>query len=147
MRLAASLIIVSSMMLVGASANALERFAGIEDGSDANLKAVCKDYMINSFLKNDPDLFFHLLPKSMKKMEAMLEKDWPEGHLKRFGAEPLTEYDFFVMNDEFRESIYKGHPVKSISIKYQAGIMKRYRGSSCSFEQFEDKRWYLAQKP
>lgn len=147
MRSVASLITISSIMLFSTSASALERFAGIEDGSDANLKAVCKDYMVNSYLKNDPELFFHLLPKSMKKMESMLEKDWPEGHLKRFGAEPLTEYDFFEIDDEFRESIYKGHPVKSISIKYQAGVMKRYRSSSCSFEQFEDNRWYLAQKP
>jgi len=75
MRLVASLITISSMMLYSVSASALERFAGIEDGSDANLKAVCQDYMVNSFLKNDSELFFHLLPKSMKKMEAMLEKD------------------------------------------------------------------------
>ncbi|AZG72108.1 hypothetical protein [Shewanella livingstonensis] len=147
MRLIVSLITISSIMLFSISASALERFAGIEDGSDANLKAVCKGYMVNSYLKNDPELFFHLLPKSMKKMEAMLEKDWPDGHLKRFGAEPLTEYDFFEIDDELRESIYKGHPVKSISIKYQAGVMKRYRGSSCSFEQFENKRWYFVQKP
>ncbi|QYJ98271.1 hypothetical protein K0J45_03250 [Shewanella alkalitolerans] len=147
MRLAASLITISSIMLVCASVHALERFAGIEDGSDANLKAVCKDYMVNSYLKNDPELFFHLLPKSMVSRTERLEKKWYEGHLKRFGSEPLSKYDIFEMEDEFRDSFYKGHAIKSISIKYKAGIMKRYKGSSCSFEQFEDKRWYFAQKP
>ncbi|QYK13549.1 hypothetical protein K0I63_03265 [Shewanella rhizosphaerae] len=147
MRLVASLIIVSIMMLVGASANALERFAGIEDGSDANLKAVCKDYMINSFLKNDPDLFFHLLPKSMKRMETMLEKDWPEGHLKRFGNEPLSEYEIFEIKDEIENTEYKGHKIKRIRFKYKAGTMERYRRSACSFKQDNDQRWYFSQKP
>jgi hypothetical protein len=147
MRLVASLITLSSMMLFSVSASALERFAGIEDGSDANLKTVCQDYMVNSYLKNDPDIFFHLLPKSMVSRAERLEKKWYEGHLKRFGAESLTEYELFEMKDEVEKSEYKGHPVKSISIKYKAGVMKRYRRSLCSFEQFEDKRWYFAQKP
>ncbi|WP_299570112.1 hypothetical protein [uncultured Shewanella sp.] len=129
------------------SASALERFAGIEDGSDEYLKAVCKDYMVNSYLKNNPELFFHLLPKSMKKRETILENDWPQGHLKRFGSVPLTEYDFFEMEDVFTEKMYKGHKTKYIGLKYKAGKMERVKGSSCGFEQFEDNRWYLAQKP
>ncbi|TVP15532.1 hypothetical protein [Shewanella sp. KCT] len=69
MRLVASLIAISSIMLFSISASALERFAGIEDGSDANLRAVCQNYMVNGFLKNNPELFFHLSPKSMKNGE------------------------------------------------------------------------------
>ncbi|WP_133126577.1 hypothetical protein [Shewanella sp. 10N.286.52.B9] len=147
MRITAVTMAFLSIMLLSTSVNALERFAGIEDGSDENLKAVCKNYMLNSYLKNDPELFFHLLPKSMKKMEPMLEKDWPEGHLKRFGSEPLTKYDVYEMDDGFTEEMYKGHKIKYIGVKYKAGIMERIKGSSCGFEQFEDNRWYLAQKP
>ncbi|MFT5636237.1 MAG: hypothetical protein ACI89T_001695 [Cognaticolwellia sp.] len=147
MRLAAKLITMTSVVLLSFSATALERYAGLADGSDENLKAVCQDYMVNSFLKNDPELFFHLLPKSMKKMESMLEKDWPEGHLKRFGSEPLTEYELFDINDEVLTSLHKGHSIKRFKFKYKAGTMERYRRSACSFKQGDDQRWYFSQKP
>ncbi|WP_108946173.1 hypothetical protein [Shewanella halifaxensis] len=147
LKLIPKLIAATSIMLISFSATALERYAGLEDGSDENLKAVCKDYMVNSFLKNDPELFFHLLPKSMKKMEPMLEKDWPEGHLKRFGAEPLTKYDFFEMKNEFEYSEYKGLKTKSIKVRYKAGIMRNKKGTWCNFHRHEDGRWYFAQKP
>ncbi|NKF49366.1 hypothetical protein G3R49_02065 [Shewanella sp. WXL01] len=144
--------LVKYLLLIGAlifciNANALERFAGLEDGSDDNLRAVCKDYMLNSFLKNDPELFFHLLPKTMKKMEAMIEKDWPAGHLKRFGPEPLTEYDLFEMKNKIKHSEYEGNKTKSIEVWYKAGIMKYKRGTSCYFERHEDGRWYFGKKP
>ncbi|WP_351079138.1 hypothetical protein [Shewanella sp. CAL98-MNA-CIBAN-0140] len=103
--------------------------------------------MVNSYLKNDPDLFFHLLLKSMKKMEPMLEKDWPEGHLKRFGAKPLTEYDLFEMKDEIKKSEYEGLQTKNIKIRYKAGIMTFDRGTSCYFKRHEDGRWYFGKKP
>ncbi|WP_144211046.1 hypothetical protein [Shewanella donghaensis] len=141
------LIMLISMMLFSLSANALERFAGIEDGSDENLKAICQDYMVNSYLKNDPELFFHLLPKSMKKLETILENDWPQGHLKRFGSEPLFEYEVFEMEDKLIEKTYKGHEIKRIKIKYKAGIMNSVRGSSCSFKLYDDNRWYFQKKP
>ncbi|MDO6777243.1 hypothetical protein Q4591_18005 [Shewanella sp. 3_MG-2023] len=147
MRIMAVTMAFLSIMLLSSSANALERFAGLADGSDENLKAVCQDYMVNSFLKNDPELFFHLLPKSLTSREERLEKKWYEGHLKRFGSEKLTEYDVFEMEDEFTEKLYKGHNIKRIRIKYKAGAMEKVRRSSCGFEQFEDNRWYLAQKP
>ncbi|GIU51596.1 hypothetical protein TUM4438_41810 [Shewanella sairae] len=147
MELIPKLIAATSIMLISLSASALERYAGLNDGSDENLKAVCKDYMVNSYLKNDPELFFHLLPKSMKKMESMLELDWTEGHLKRFGAEPLTEYDFFEMKDNIKHSEYKGLKTKSIEIWYQAGVMLHKRGSSCYFKRHEDGRWYFGKKP
>ncbi|WP_285163342.1 hypothetical protein [Shewanella goraebulensis] len=142
-------VFLSLMLSLGLnfSASALERFAGIEDGSDENLKAVCQEYMVNSFLKNDPELFFRLLPKSLSSREERLEKKWYEGHLKRFGSDPLTEYDIFEIADEFTEKMYKGHNIKRIKIKYKAGTMEKVRRSSCGFEQFEDNRWYLAQKP
>ena len=147
MRLAASLITISSMMLFSISASALERFAGIEDGSDANLRAVCKDYMVNSYLKNDPELFFHLLPKSMISRAERLEKKWYEGHLKRFGAEPLTEYELFEMKEKIEKSEYKGLQTKSIRVRYKAGIMAFDRGTSCYFKRHEDGRWYFGKKP
>lgn len=142
-----NLIAATSIMLVSLSATALERYAGLTDGSDDNLKAVCKDYMVNSYLKNDPELFFHLLPKSMKKMESMLEKDWSEGHLKRFGSDSLTEYDSFEMKDAIEKSEYKGLQTKSIRIRYKAGIMTFDRGTSCYFKRHEDGRWYFDKKP
>jgi hypothetical protein len=147
MRLVASLITISSIMLFSVSASALERFAGLEDGSDANLKAVCQDYMVNSYLKNDPDIFFHLLPKSMVSRAERLEKKWYEGHLKRFGAEPLTEYDLFEMKDEIKKSEYEGLQTKNIKIRYKAGIMTFDRGTSCYFKRHEDGRWYFGKKP
>lgn len=145
-------VLIKYLFMIGAfifciNANALERFAGLEDGSDDNLRAVCKDYMVNSFLKNDPELFFHLLPKAMKKMEKKIEKDWPEGHLKRFGPKPLTEYDFFEMKDNIKHSEYKGLKTKSIKVRYKAGIMKQNKGSSCYFKRHEDGRWYFGKKP
>jgi len=48
---------VISLMLLSFSASTLERFAGLEDGSDENLKAVCQDYMVNSFLKTTRNCF------------------------------------------------------------------------------------------
>ena len=135
------------MMLLSNAVNALERFAGIEDGSDENLKAICQDYMVNSYLKNDPELFFHLLPKSLSSREERLEKKWYEGHLKRFGSETLTKYDVFEIADGFTERMYKGHKIKKIKIEYQAGIMEKIKRSSCRFELFEDNRWYFSQKP
>jgi hypothetical protein len=147
MRLVASLITISSMMLFSVSASALERFSGIEDGSDANLKTVCQDYMVNSYLKNDPELFFHLLPKSMVSRAERLEKVWYEDHFKRFGSEPLTKYDVFEMEDKLIDKMHKGHKIKRIKIKYKAGIMESIKRSSCGFEQFENKRWYFVQKP
>ncbi|MCL1066061.1 hypothetical protein L2735_04470 [Shewanella olleyana] len=142
-------VFLSLMLSLGLSfsASALERFAGVEDGSDENLKAVCQDYMVNSFLKNDPELFFHLLPKSMKKLETILENDWPQGHLKRFGSDPLTEYEVFEMEEQLIEKTYKGQEIKRIKIKYKAGIMDRVRGSSCSFKLYDDNRWYFQKKP
>lgn len=147
MRLATKIITMTSVAILSFSATALERYAGLADGSDENLKAVCTDYMVNSYLKNDPDLFFHLLPKSMKKMESMLEKDWSEGHLKRFGSESLTEYDFFEIKDVIEKSEYKGLQTKSIRIRYKAGIMTFDRGTSCYFKRHEDGRWYFGKKP
>ncbi|WP_394131459.1 hypothetical protein [Shewanella maritima] len=140
------LTIVSSL-LICINANALERFAGLEDGSDDNLRAVCRDYMVNSFLKNDPELFFHLLPKSMISRAERLERKWYEGHLKRFGPEPLTQYDFFEMKDNIKHSEYKGLKTKSIKVRYKAGIMKQNKGSSCYFKRHEDGRWYFGKKP
>jgi|TARA_R110001592_G_scaffold167040_1_gene402342 hypothetical protein len=147
MRLTTVTITFCSMMLLSTSVNALERFAGFEDGSDENLRTVCQDYMVNSFLKNDPELFFHLLPKSLTSRVERLEEKWYEGHLKRFGSEPLYEYDVFEMDEKITEKMYKGNNIKRIKIKYKAGTMKKVRRSSCGFEQFEDNRWYLAQKP
>ncbi|GIU50416.1 hypothetical protein TUM4249_10830 [Shewanella sp. KT0246] len=142
-------VFLSLMLSLGLSfpASALERFAGIEDGSDENLKAVCKNYMLNSYLKNDPDLFFHLLPKSMKKREERLEKKWYENHLSRFGSEPLTEYDLFELDDSVIKSSHKGHSIKRFKVKFKAGTMERYRRSACSFKQSDDQRWYFSQKP
>ncbi|MGI1999485.1 hypothetical protein [Shewanella frigidimarina] len=147
MRIVTVTIIIGSMMLLSNAVNALERFAGIEDGSDENLKAICQDYMVNSYLKNDPELFFHLLPKSLSSREERLEKKWYEGHLKRFGSETLTKYDVFEIADGFTERMYKGHKIKKIKIEYQAGIMEKIKRSSCRFELFEDNRWYFSQKP
>ena len=69
--------------------------------------------MVNSFLKNDPELFFHLLPKSLTSRVERLEKKWYEGHLKRFGSEPLYEYDVFEMDEKITEKMYKGHNIKT----------------------------------
>lgn len=147
MRLAAKIITMTSVAILSFSATALERYAGLADGSDENLKAVCKDYMVNSYLKNDPELFFHLLPKSMKEREGRLEKKWYENHLSRFGSTPLTEYDIFELDDAPIKTSHKGDSIKRFKIKFKAGTMDRYRRSACSFKQNDDQRWYFSQKP
>ncbi|GIU45213.1 hypothetical protein TUM4438_18180 [Shewanella sairae] len=147
MRLAVKILTMTSVAMLSFSATALERYAGLTDGSDENLRAVCQDYMVNSYLRNDPELFFHLLPKSMKKREERLEKKWYENHLSRFGSEPLTEYDLFEMKNEIEKSEHKGLQTKSIRIRFKAGSMTFDKGSSCYFKRHEDGRWYFGKKP
>jgi hypothetical protein len=103
--------------------------------------------MVNSYLKNDPELFFHLLPKSMKKREKRLEEKWYENHLSRFGSKPLSGYDLFEIKDEIESSEHKGLQTKSIKIRFKAGIMTFDRGTSCYFKRHEDGRWYFGKKP
>ena len=60
MKFTAKIITMTSVVLLSFSATAFERYAGLADGSDENLKAICQDYMVNSFLKNDPELFLFI---------------------------------------------------------------------------------------
>lgn len=133
--------------LFSASTVAMERFHGVEDGSDENLKSVCKDYMVNSYLKNDPALFFYLLPESVKNMEDKIEKSWFEDHTKRFGSDPVAEYEILEFDNDLEKKEHRGHKVKIINIKYKAGKMDKLKRSICAFEQFKNGRWYLGQKP
>ena len=133
--------------LFSASTVAMERFHGVEDGSDENLKSVCKDYMVNSYLKNDPALFFYLLPESVKNMEDKIEKSWFEDHTKRFGSDPVAEYEILEFDNDLEKKEHRGHKVKIINIKYKAGKMDKLKRSICAFEQFKSGRWYLGQKP
>jgi len=79
----------------------------------------------------------------MKKREAILEKDWPEGHLNRFGSVPVPEYDVLVISKVVEKDHFKGHDLKIIDIKYRAGEMKEERRSSCYFKLHDDGRWYF----
>ncbi|MBE3674041.1 hypothetical protein [Pseudoalteromonas distincta] len=133
--------------LFSASAFAMERFHGLEDGSDENLKSVCKDYMVNSYLKNDPALFFYLLPESVKNMEDKIEKSWFEDHTKKFGDEPITEYEFLEISNNIEKDAYKGKATKTIRLEFKAGEMDKSKRSFCYFKQSENGRWYLGQKP
>ena len=133
--------------LFSASTVAMERFHGVEDGSDENLKSVCKHYMVNSYLKNDPALFFYLLPESVKNMEDKIEKSWFEDHTKRFGSDPVAEYEILEFDNDLEKKEHRGHKVKIINIKYKAGKMDKLKRSICAFEQFKSGRWYLGQKP
>ena len=80
-------------------------------------------------------------------MEDKIEKSWFEDHTKRFGSDPVAEYEILEFDNDLEKKEHRGHKVKIINIKYKAGKMDKLKRSICAFEQFKSGRWYLGQKP
>lgn len=80
-------------------------------------------------------------------MEDKIEKSWFDDHTKKFGDEPITEYEFLEISNNIEKGAYKGKATKTIRLEFKAGKMDKTKRSLCYFKQSENGRWYLGQKP